>query len=300
MTAKKRTAKTPAELGGKAAAELIDARIQELADWRGEVLSRMRRLIKQAVPAVVEELKWRKPSNSMAGVPVWSHNGILCTGETYKDKVKLTFAQGASLEDPAGLFNASLGGNTRRAIDVRQSDAMDETAFKALIRAAATLNASRVKPRKTTRRDKAPAAREGPAATAKPKLLSGGNPQIAKGDGDAPVQAFIAAMPDWKRDVGRRLDELIVRTVPNVRKAVRWNTPFYGIEGQGWFLGFHCFAKYVKVTFLNGASLRPVPPVASKHDDVRYIHIHEDDEIDEVELTSWLRQASKLPGERLF
>ena len=116
---------------------------------------------------------------------------------------------------------------------------------------------------------------------AKPALLAGGNPQIAKADGDAPVQAYIAAMPGWKRDVGRRLDALIVRTVPGVRKAVKWNSPFYGIEGQGWFLSFHCFTKYVKVAFFRGASLRPVPPGESKHKDVRYLDIHEDDQLDE-------------------
>jgi hypothetical protein len=131
--------------------------------------------------------------------------------------------------------------------------------------------------------------------TAKPALLAGGNPQIAKADGDAPVQAYIAAMPGWKRDVGRRLDALIVRTVPNVRKAVKWNSPFYGIEGQGWFLNFHCFTKYVKVAFFHGMSLRPVPPGASKHKDVRYIDIHEG-ELDEALVASWIRQASELPG----
>ena len=135
---------------------------------------------------------------------------------------------------------------------------------------------------------------------AKPKLLSGGNPQIPKGDGDAPVQAYIAAMPGWKRNVGRSLDTLIARTVPEVRKAVRWNSPFYGIEGQGWFLSFHCFTKYVKVTFLNGASLRPIPPVESKHENVRYFHIHEADQLDEELLASWIRQASELPGEAMF
>ena len=134
----------------------------------------------------------------------------------------------------------------------------------------------------------------------KPTLLSGGNPQIAKGDGSAPVRAYIAAMPNWKRDVGRRLDALIVRTVPNVRKAVRWNTPFYGIEGQGWFVAFHCFTKYVKVTFFRGGSLRPVPPVTSKQKDVRYFHIHEDDKLDEDLVASWIRQASELPGEECF
>ena len=139
-----------------------------------------------------------------------------------------------------------------------------------------------------------------PPAGAKPKLLSGGNPQIAKADGDAPVQAYIAAMPGWKRDVGRRLDALVVRTVPGVRKAVRWNTPFYGVDGRGWFLGFHCITKYVKVAFFRGASLRPLPPVESKHKDVRYFHIHEGEELDEQRLAGWIRQASELPGEKMF
>jgi hypothetical protein len=131
---------------------------------------------------------------------------------------------------------------------------------------------------------------------ARPALLAGGNPQIAKGDGDAPVRAYIAAMPGWKRTVGRRLDALIVRTVPNVRKAVKWNSPFYGIEGQGWFLNFHCFTKYVKVAFFSGTSLRPVPPGASKHKDVRYLDIYEGDELDEAQMTRWLKQAAALPG----
>src|SRR5687767_4921718 len=120
---------------------------------------------------------------------------------------------------------------------------------------------------------KKPAAKQ----AAKPKLLSGGNPQIPKADGDAPVQAYIAAMPGWKRDVGRRLDALIVGTVPHVRKAVRWNSPFYGLDGQGWFLGIHCITRYIKIAFFKGTSLRPVPPVESKHKEVRYFHIHEND-----------------------
>ncbi|MEQ8784991.1 MAG: DUF1801 domain-containing protein [Pirellulaceae bacterium] len=124
---------------------------------------------------------------------------------------------------------------------------------------------------------------------------SGGNPQIAKGDGDVPVQAYIAAMPDWKRDVGRRLDALITAAVPDIRKAVRWNSPFYGVEGRGWLLAFHCFTGYIKVTFLRGASLTPLPPVASKDPDARYFHIHEDDQLDEELLTSWIKQASSLP-----
>jgi hypothetical protein len=131
---------------------------------------------------------------------------------------------------------------------------------------------------------------------AKPALLAGGNPQIAKADGDAPVQTYIAAIPGWKRDVGRRLDALIARNVPNVRKAVKWNSPFYGMEGQGWFLNFHCFTKYVKVAFFRGRSLRPVPPGESKQEDVRYLDIHEDDQLDEAQMVTWIRQAAALPG----
>jgi hypothetical protein len=133
---------------------------------------------------------------------------------------------------------------------------------------------------------------------AKPALLSGGNPQIAKGYGDAPVQAYIAAMPGWKRDVGRRLDALIERTVPGVHKAVKWNSPLYGIEGEGWFLGVHVFTKYVKVAFFRGTSLRPVPPGASKSKDTRYLDIHEG-QLDEAQLAAWVKQASLLPGERM-
>jgi len=133
----------------------------------------------------------------------------------------------------------------------------------------------------------------------KPTLLTGGNPQIAKGYGDGPVQAYIAAMPGWKSDVGRRLDELIMRTVPGVHKAVKWNSPLYGIEGQGWFLGIHVFTKYVKVAFVRGTSLRPVPPGESKQKEVRYLDIREDDELDEAQLAAWVTQASQLPGERM-
>jgi hypothetical protein len=134
---------------------------------------------------------------------------------------------------------------------------------------------------------------------AEPKLLSGGNPQIPKGEGDAPVQAYIAAMPGWKREVGRRLDALIVQTVPGVRKAVKWNSPFYGTENQGWFLNFHCFTKYVKVAFFRGALLEPVPPGMSRHKDVRYLDVHEHDQLDEDQFTAWVAQASQLPGEKM-
>lgn len=133
-------------------------------------------------------------------------------------------------------------------------------------------------------------------APAKPRLLLGGNPQIAKADGDAPVQAYIAAMPGWKQDVGRQLDALITQAVPGVRKAVRWNSPFYGVEGKGWFLGMHCVTKYVKVAFFEGALLRPLPPVTSAQPKVRYFHVHEGDTINERQFITWVKQASKLPG----
>ena len=180
----------------------------------------------------------------------------------------------------------------------------NETSFKstkvAKKAAVSQVAAKAAKPRKTA--PKSPSktlARE----AAKPVLLAGGNPQIAKGEGDAPVQAYIAAMPGWKRDVGRRLDALIVRTVPGVAKAVKWNSPLYGVEspgeGGGWFLSIHCFTKYVKVAFFRGTSLTPVPPGKSKSTDTRYLDIHEGDEIDEAQLAAWVKQASLLPGERM-
>lgn len=132
-----------------------------------------------------------------------------------------------------------------------------------------------------------------------PKLLAGGNPQIPKGEGDAPVQAYIAAMPDWKQAVGRRIDDIVSRAVPGVEKAVKWNSPFYGVESPLWFLSFHCFDRYVKVAFFRGAALEPPPPVGSKQKHVRYLHVHEDDELDEAQLADWARQASRLPGERM-
>jgi hypothetical protein len=131
---------------------------------------------------------------------------------------------------------------------------------------------------------------------AKPTLLAGGNPQVAKGDGDAPVQAYVGAMPGWKRAVGERLDALIARSVPEVRKAVKWNSPFYGLDGHGWFLSFHCYTAFVKVAFFRGASLQPPPAGASKQPEVRYLDIREADAIDEAQLVDWIRQAAALPG----
>src|SRR6476660_2393153 len=167
---------------------------------------------------------------------------------------------------------------------------------KAKSKAKGTSRAS--KPRKSATKSKSPPKA---GAKAKPvKLLSGGNPQITKGDGDATVQAYIAEMPaGLKRDLGKRLDALIVRNAPDVRKAVKWNTPFYGIEGRGWFLGFHCMTKYIKVAFFRGTSLRPDPPGKYKQKEVRYLDIHEHDQLDETQFAAWVKQASQLPGERM-
>ncbi|HLM19510.1 MAG TPA: DUF1801 domain-containing protein [Acidimicrobiia bacterium] len=144
-----------------------------------------------------------------------------------------------------------------------------------------------------------PEKRADTRSTPAPKLLSGGNPQIPKGEGDGPVQAYIAAMPEWKRALGERLDGLITRTVPGVHKAVKWNQPFYGHDGDGWFLAFRCYTRYVQLQFFRGTSLDPVPPKASKHDEVRYLDIHGDDDLDEHQLVSWIEQASNLPGQQM-
>jgi hypothetical protein len=274
------TAKKAAEAGtthaerasGGRASLLIDQRIRDLEDWRGETLARMRALILEADPGMIEEWKWM-------GTPVWSHHGNVCTGESYKSVVKLTFARGASVPDPARLFNSSLEGNTRRAIDIREGEKVNARAFKALVKAAVALNGAATKKTGTK---------------AGVVLLSGGNPQIAKADGDAPVRAYIAAVPGWKRDIAKRLDALVVRTVPNVQKAVKWNSPFYGVEGQGWFLSFHVFTRCIKVTFFRATSLRPVPPGGTGKD-ARWIDIHEDD-FDEAQLSAWIKQAAALPG----
>jgi hypothetical protein len=285
----------------KPASRLIDQRIRDLGGWRGETLARMRALILEADPEMTEEWKWM-------GTPVWSHQGIVCTGEAYTKIVKLTFARGARIPDPSRLFNSSLEGNTRRAIDIHEGEKVDAGAFKALVKAAVAQNgppaaggagaARGVVPAKAGAKAK-PGAREAkPLEVRKGKkvavLLSGGNPRIAKANGNAPVQAYIAAMPGWKRDLGKRLDALIVRNVPNVRKAVKWNSPFYGIEGQGWFLSFHVFTHYVKVTFFRGTSLRSVPPGGTGKD-ARWIDIHEDD-LDEAQMANWVKQAAALPG----
>jgi hypothetical protein len=180
---------------------------------------------------------------------------------------------------------------SKPATKTRSVTAKRSSSVKAAKAAAKRVAAKATEPRKT-----APKSQSG--TVAKPVLLAGGNPQIAKADGDAPVQAYIAAMPGWKSAIGRRLDALIERTVPGVRKAVKWNSPFYGVEDQVWFLSFHCFTKYIKVTFFRGALLRPVPPGESKHKDVRYFDTYEG-QLDEAQLAAWVKQASLLPGERM-
>lgn len=172
---------------------------------------------------------------------------------------------------------------------------MAKKAPKKSAKSAKSVSGESAKPRKTV----AKSSSRKPTKVAKPKLLSGGNPQTAKGYGDAPVQDYIAAMPGWKSDLGRRLNALITRAVPKVHKAVKWNSPFYGVEDGVWFLSFHCFTKDIKVAFFRGASLRPVPPGKSKQKEVRYLDIHEDDKLDETQFAAWVKQASKLPGERM-
>lgn len=279
---------------GSDASKQIDAKIESLGDWRGETLARMRSLILSTDPEMVEEWKWM-------GTPVWSHAGNICTGETYKQVVKLTFARGAALDDPHQLFNSSLEGNTRRAIDIREGEVLNESAFKALIKTAVAENLrvelTKAKPAKKRAITEATAKKSKAAVKKKVVLLTGGNPQIAKADGDAPVQAYIDAMPEWKRDLGKRLDQLIVRVVPDVQKAVKWNSPFYGIEGQGWFASFHVFTKYVKLTFFKGTSLSPIPPGSTeKSKEARWIDIYEGDELNEAQLKRWIKQAAAVPG----
>ena len=250
------------------ASDKIDKKIADLGDWRGERLAEIRKLILETDPEAVEEWKWQNSA-------VWSHNGVVAAAKVTRVKVRLTFAHGASLPDPGKLFNASLGADTMRTIDLLEGDAIDALALQELVREAVAYN--------------------GNQDGAGPVLLSGGNPQIPKGEGDAPVQAYIAAMPGWKSDVGRRLDDLIARNVPDVRKAVRWNSPWYGVEGMGWFLSCHVFARYVKVTFLNGASLSPIPPGSGKDPYSRWIDVYEG-ELNEERMEAWIRQAAALPG----
>jgi hypothetical protein len=270
----------------------IDQLIASLTDWRGKTFAAVRKAVLAADPKIVEAWKWM-------GSPVWERDGMIAVCDAHKGKVKLTFAHGAHLADPDHLFNAGFEGNARRIIDFLEGDKINAPALTALVRAAIVHNQTKLKKNAKAKAAPKADAKTKPAKSpkaAKPTLLSGGNPQIAKADGEAPVQAYIDAMPGWKRDLGTRLDALIVRTVPNVQKAVKWNSPMYGIEGRGWFLSFHVFTRYVKVAFFQGASLRPLPPGTSKGKDTRYLDIHEGDALDEAQLADWVKQAAKLPG----
>ena len=269
--------KTVAGSDDLSASERIDARLAELDDWRGVRLAEFRQLIHEAEPDVAEEWKWR-------GSPVWEYNGILLVGDAFKNKVKLTFHSGAMLRDAGKVFNAGFDGNKWRTIDSFEGDEIDKTGFKKLVREAVSYN--------TKQRL---AKSKGGLVDGKPVLLSGGNPQIPKSEGDGPVQAYIAAIPRWKSDLARRLDEIIVANVPDVRKAMRWNSPFYGVESRGWFVSYHVFSRYVKVTFLNGASLVPVPSGGGKDPDARWVDVYEG-ELNEEQMTEWVRQSAGLPG----
>lgn len=189
----------------------------------------------------------------------------------------------------------------RKPTRAARKDAVDRTEAKAPRQGAAGTGPSVQKRSASASGAKVLVSRveDGGATDAPPILLAGGNPRIAKGDGDGPVQAYIAAMPGWKRDLGRRLDALIGQAVPGVHKAVKWNSPLYGIEGEGWFLGLHCFTNYVKVAFFRGMSLSPVPPGESRSKDTRYLNLREDEPFDERQFLDWVRQASRLPGERM-
>lgn len=273
------------------------------ASWQADMLDRVRSLIRSTLPDIIEERKWKKPSNAMQGIPVWSLDGIICTGETYKTTMKLTFPKGAALPDPAKLFNASLEGNSRRAIDLHEGDTLNTKAFATLLRAAAAAN---VKPPNPLKPKAKPASKTKPLA--KVKLLSGDNPQIAKAYGDTPVQRYLAAIPGWKRVTAERIDALIEQAVPKVRKAVKWNSPLYAAPSapeSEWFLSMHCFAKYVKIAFFRGTSLSPIPPGESKQPEVRYLDIREDDStnsgsaFNDKQFIAWVKAASRLPHVRM-
>lgn len=270
------------------ASEQIERKIADHPDWRGRCLAEIRWLVLEADPDMQEDCKWR-------GAPTWTHDGLVCLANIFKDTVKVVFARGAQVPDPLGLFNSELAGKAWRGITLSRDDTLNRPAFKKLVRSAVELNSSSKKKRSPSKQS-AMVARNVTArrTAAKPVLLAGGNPRIAKADGDPPVQAYLAALPGWKRDVGRRLDALIVRAVPNATKAVKWNSPFYGLEGRGWFLGMHAFTNCLKVTFFRGASLQPPPP-GGTGEDARWIDIREDD-LDEAQLTRWVEQAAALPG----
>ena len=222
------------------AAERIDARVAELDGWRGARLAEFRKLIHDAEPDVTEEWKWR-------GTPVWEYNGILLVGDGFKDKVKLTFHSGAMLRDRDKVFNAGLSGNKWRAIDSFEGDEIDKTGFQEVGCARRCLTT----PSSVYRTPRAEWW-TGSRCCYRAAIL-----RCRRAMAMLPVQTYIAAIPRWKSDLARRLDEIIVGNVPEVRKAMRWNSPFYGVEGRGWFVSYHVFSRYVKVTFLNGGIVGP-------------------------------------------
>ena len=246
------------------------------------VLERVRATLRKALPGATEGISYRIPVYRLDGRMVLYFAGFQRHYSIYPASARLRATLGKEL---AGLVHnkATIRFPLDKAVPTRL------IARIAKLRAAEAARIGIAK-KSAARRGAARAA----ARPSKPALLAGGNPQIAKANGNAPVQAYIAAMPGWKRDVGRRLDALIVRNVPCVRKSVRWNSPFYGIDGQGWFLGFHVFTRYVKVTFFRGTSLRPVPPGGTGKE-ARWIDIHEDD-LDEAQMASWTKQAAAIPG----
>jgi hypothetical protein len=251
------------------------------------ILRALRAFVRAAAPGLEESVKWGNGCWLADGAPV-------AYAYADRDHVQFGFIRGASLRDPRGLLQGK--GRFVRHAKVRRREDIDRAAFGALLRQAVRLGGVVRKGGASAKAaDRARSTRAAKARKA-PVLLSGGNPQIQKGDGDGPVRAYLDAMPGWKREAGRRLDALVVRTLPGVRKAVRWNSPFYGTAEGGWFLSFHCITRYLKVGFLNGSSLRPLPPVASKDPNTRYLHLHEGDALDEDLVTGWIRQAASLPG----
>jgi hypothetical protein len=217
-------------------------------------------------------------------LPIFNHAGIAVFAENRDDLTNMKRVEEGAKAKPKARRASRASGGRKPAAAKKTANAGTKAKPPPKAGAKAKPAASEAKPIKMRRGQKVAV------------VLSGGNPRIAKEDGDAPVQAYIAGMLGWKGDLGKRLDALIVRNVPNVRKAVKWNSPFYGIEGRGWFLGFHTFTHYVKVGFFRGTSLRPVPPGASKGKDTRYIDIHEGDELDEAQMANWVKQAAALPG----
>jgi len=246
--------------------------------------------------------------------PVWFLEGNPIVGYSkLKDSVRLLFWSGQSFDEELlhkeGKFQAA----EARYTAVSEVDTKDlarwlakardiQWDYKNIVKRKWRLERLDVAPKSAASKPSKKAGKTAaPAKTdTKVKLLSGGNPQIPKGDGDAPVRDYIAAMPGWKQEVGLAIDRLVAKNVPGVQRAVRWNTPFYGVKGNGWFLCFHCMTKYVKVTLFRGTSLKPIPPETSKVEEVRYLHIHEGEPIDEKQLADWIRQAAALPGERCF